>query len=145
MKQYVLMSVLLMSMFACPAVLSQEFEPEDMEIQMEMRQREMELQQREAKMEMEREMYKLELEQRRMELERAYQDDNDDDEGEGALGILLLICAVIHILVAIWVYMDIRQLNRGSGIWIIIALLAGLLGALVYAIVRLGDGQQKGS
>jgi len=145
MKQYVLMSILLVSMFVCPAVLSQEFEPEDMEIQMEMRQREMDLQQREAKMDMEREMYKLELEQRRMELERAYQDDNDDDEGEGALGILLAICAVIHILVAIWVYMDIRQLNRGSGIWIIIALLAGLLGALVYAIVRLGDGRQKES
>ncbi len=145
MKQYVLMSILLVSMFVCPAVLSQEFEPEDMEFQMQMRQQEMDLQQREAKMDMEREMYKLELEQRRMELEGARQDDNDDDEGEEALGILLLICAVIHILVAIWVYMDIRQLNRGSGIWIIIALLAGLLGALVYAIVRLGDGRQKGS
>ena len=32
MKRYVLMSFLLVSMFACPAVLSQEFEPEDMEI-----------------------------------------------------------------------------------------------------------------
>jgi len=145
MKQYVLMSILLVSMFACPAVLSQEFEPEDMEIKMEMREREMDLQQREVKMDMEREMQKMELEQRRMELESARQDDNDDDEGEEALGILLLICAVIHILVAIWVYMDIRQLNRGSGIWIVIALLAGLLGALVYAIVRLGDGRQKGS
>jgi len=145
MKRYVLMGLLLVSMFACPVVLSQEFEPEDMEIQMEMREREMELQRLDAKMGMEREMQNLELEQRRMELEGARQDDDDDDEGEGALGILLLICAVIHILVAIWVYMDIRQLNRGSGIWIIITLLAGLLGALVYAIVRLGDGRQKGS
>ncbi len=145
MKQYVLMSILLVSMFACPAVLSQEFEPEDMEFQMQMRQREMDLQQREAKMDMEREMYKLELDQRRLELESARQDDNDDDEGGGALALLLVICAVVHILVAIWVYMDIRQLNRGSGIWIVIALLAGLLGALVYAIVRLGDGRQKGS
>ena len=144
MKQYVLMSILLVSMFACPVVLSQEFEPEDMEFQMEMRQQEMELQHREAKMDMERKMQELDLEKRRMELERARQDD-DDDECEGALGVLLLICAVIHILVAIWVYMDIRQLNRGSGIWIVIALLAGLLGALVYAIVRLGDGRQKGA
>ena len=144
MKRYVLMSVLLVSMFACTAVLSQEFEPEDMEFQMEMHERKMELEQREAKMNMEREMQKLELEQRRMELERAHEDDDDDDREE-ALGFLLLICAVVHILVAIWVYMDIRQLNRGSGIWIIIALLAGLLGALVYAVVRLGDGRQKGS
>jgi hypothetical protein len=36
-------------------------------------------------------------------------------------------------------------LNRGSGIWIVIVLLAGLLGALVYAVVRIGDGRQKGS
>ena len=141
MKRYFLMSVLLVSMFVCPTVLAQEFEPEDMEIQMQMKEREMELQRLEAKMGMEREMQNLELEQRRMELESARQDD--DDDGEEAMGLLLAICAIVHILVAIWVYMDIRQLNRGSGIWIIIALLAGLLGALVYAVVRLGDGRQK--
>ena len=144
MKRYVLMSVLLVSMFACPAVLSQEFEPEDMEIEMELRERAIELQQRETKMDMEREMQKLELEQRRLELERAHNDD-DDDDGEGALGLLFLLCAVVHILTAVWVYMDIRQLNRGSGIWIVIALLTGLLGTLVYAVVRLGNGRQKGS
>ena len=144
MKRYVLMSVLLVSMFACPAVLSQEFEPEDMEIEMEMRERAIELQQRETKMDMEREMHKLEMEQRRLELERAHNND-DDDDGEGALGLLFLLCAVVHILTAVWVYMDIRQLNRGSGIWIVIALLTGLLGTLVYAVVRLGNGRQKGS
>ena len=110
----------------------------------------MELQQLDAKMGMEREMQNLELEQRRMELERArgdhdVDDDDDDDECEGGLGFLFLICGIVHILAAIWVYMDIRQLNRGSGIWIVIVLLAGLLGALVYAVVRLGDGRQKGS
>ena len=144
MKRYVLMSVLLVSMFACPAVLSQELEPEDMEIQMELRERAMELQQREAKMDMEREIQNLELEQRRLEMERATAVD-DDDEEEGALALLLLICAIVHILVAVWVYMDIRQLNHGSGIWIVIALLTGLPGVLVYAIVRLGDGRQKKS
>ncbi|HCO94942.1 MAG TPA: hypothetical protein DIU00_13490 [Phycisphaerales bacterium] len=144
MKRYVLMSVLLVSMFACPAVLSQEFEPEDMEIEMEMRERAMEMEQNERKMDMEREMHELEMEQRRLELERAHNDD-DDDDGEGALGFLFLLCAVVHILVAVWVYMDIRQLNRGSGIWIVIALLTGLLGALVYAVVRLGNGRQKGA
>ena len=146
MKRHILMSVLLVSMFACPAVLSREFEPEDMEIEMQMRERAMELEQREAKMDMEREMKKLELEQRRLELERAQNnDDDDDDDGERALGFLFLICGVVHILVAVWVYMDIRQLNRGSGIWIVIALLTGLLGTLVYAVVRLGNGRQKGA
>ena len=145
MKRNVLMSVLLVSMFLCPAVLSQEFEPEDMEIQMQVREREMELQRLEVKMNAEKEMQNLELEQRRMDMERALEDDDDDDDGEGALGLILVICVIVHILASIWVYMDIRQLNRGSGIWIVIALLAGLLGALVYAVVRLGDGRQKGS
>jgi len=142
MKRSVLMSVLLVSMFLCPAVLSQEFEPEDMEIQMQVREREMELQRLEVKMNAEREMQNLELQQRRMEMERTLEDD-DDDDGEGALGLILIICVIVHILAAIWVYMDIRQLNRGSGIWIVIVLLAGLLGALVYAVVRLGDNKQK--
>jgi hypothetical protein len=142
MKRYVFMSILLLSILAVPAVFSQEFEPEDMEMQLEMHERKMELEQRQAKMDMERKMQELDLEQRRMELERA-RDDGDD--GKGALGVLMLICGVVHILVAVWVYMDIRQLNRGSGIWIVIALLTGLMGALVYAIVRLGNGRQKGA
>ena len=146
MKRHVLLSILLVGIFACPAVISQEFEPEDIEFQMEMDARKMELEQRKAKMEMEREMQKLDVEHRRMELERARGDfDDDDDDGEEAMGVILLICAIVHILVAVWVYTDIRQLNRGSGIWIVIALLTGLLGALVYAVVRLGDGRQKGS
>jgi len=144
MKRSVLMSVLLVSMFLCPAVLSQEFEPEDMEIQMQIRERQMELQRLEVKMNAEREMQNMELEQRRMEMERALEDDDDDDDdGEGALGLILVICVIVRILAAIWVYMDIRQLNRGSGIWIVIVLLAGLLGALVYAVVRLGDNKLK--
>ena len=38
MKRNVFMSILLVSMFVCPAVLSKEFEPEDMEMQMQLRQ-----------------------------------------------------------------------------------------------------------
>jgi hypothetical protein len=141
MKTYVFLSVLLLSMLVVPSVFSQEPPPD--ERQLHLRQQEMDLQQRQAKMDMEREMQKLDLEQRRKEMERAHEDN--DREGKGALGVLLLICVIVHILVAIWVYMDIRQLNRGSGIWIVIALLTGLLGGLVYAIVRIGDARQKGS
>ena len=57
--------------------------------------------------------------------------------------LLLLLVLVVHILVAVWVYQDIRQRNSGSGIWIVVALLTGLLGVLVYAIVRLGDTREK--
>ena len=142
MKRYVILSVILLSILAVPAVFSQEFEPEDMEMQMQMRKMEMDLDQRKADLDMERQMKQLDLEQRKMDLERARHDD-DDRECEGGLVVLLLICAVVHILVAVWVYMDIRQLNSGSGIWIVIALLTGLLGALVYAVVRIGDIRHK--
>jgi hypothetical protein len=54
-------------------------------------------------------------------------------------GLLMVMCLVVHILVAVWVYKDIRTRGTGSGIWIVIALISGLLGALVYAVVRLGD------
>lgn len=58
-----------------------------------------------------------------------------------ALGLLLVVCFVIHILLTVWVYQDIRHRNAGSGIWIVITLLTGLLGAAVYALVRLGERQ----
>jgi hypothetical protein len=136
MKRHVLMGLLLVSMFACPAALAKEFVPEDFDAQMAMKEREMDLQQRQAKMDMEREMQKLDLENQRLKLEHAR------GAHKGEPHPLLLLILVVNILVAIWVYMDIRQLNRGSGLWIVIALLTGLLGTLVYAIVRLGDGRQ---
>jgi hypothetical protein len=56
---------------------------------------------------------------------------------------IVLVCLVVHILAAVWVYQDIRRRGSGSGIWIVIVLLAGLLAALVYAVVRLGDARQS--
>jgi hypothetical protein len=135
MKRHVLMGVLLVGMFACPVALSKEVVPEDADAQMARQERQMELQQRQAQMDMERERQKLDLEGQRLKIER----EREGRKSEAAP--LLLVLLVVNILVAIWVYMDIRQLNRGSGIWIVITLLTGLLGALVYAVVRLGDGR----
>ncbi len=55
--------------------------------------------------------------------------------------LMLLGMCVIHVLLAVWVSRDIRQRNSGSGVWVAIALLAGLMGALVYAVVRIGDNK----
>jgi len=55
------------------------------------------------------------------------------------LALLVLGSAIIHILLAVWVYQDLRRRNTGSGIWIVITLLAGLCGAAVYALVRIGE------
>ena len=148
MKRYVL-SMMLATMFVPAFAAAQEEGPEDIEFQMELRGREFELQQQEAQMDIERKMQELELEKRKIELEhmrrpnehpgRMEDDDDDDDE----LHPLLLLLLVVNILCAVWVYQDIRRRAGGSGIWIVIALLTGLLGTLVYAVVRLGESQKS--
>jgi len=55
------------------------------------------------------------------------------------IAFLMTLCFMLHLLLAIWVYQDIRKRNTGSGIWIIITLLAGIFGAALYALVRIGD------
>ena len=61
------------------------------------------------------------------------------------LAVLLLLVAVVHILMAIWVYADNRKRGAGYGLWIVITLLSGFFGALVYAVIRLGDLAPSGS
>src|SRR4030042_6860287 len=140
--------IALMTMLLPVAVFSQEVRPEVIQQQraarareiqtrereMEMREREMGLQQREAEMNFQQEQQQLELETRRIDLENARQAKKKDPHP------LLILLVVIHILCAIWVYQDIQKRARESGIWLVIALLSGLLGTLVYAIVRLGNG-----
>jgi len=146
MKRYVL-SVLLMSMFAYPVVFAQEPGPEDVEQQMHLHKMQLELKNHEAELAFKQEMRQLELEKQRIGLEQ--QRRMTEHLGQRAhghkpcLGLFFLGCFVVHILVAVWVYKDIRARECGSGIWIAIALLAGLCGALVYAVVRLGDSGKK--
>jgi len=150
MKRYVL-SMMLATMFVPAFAVAQEEGPEDIEFQIEMHERKMELQHREAEMDIERRMQELELEKHKIELEHMRRpkehpirvEDNDDDDDDDALHPLLLLVLVVHILCAVWVYQDIRRRAGGSGIWIVIALLTGLLGTLVYAVVRLGESQKS--
>jgi len=46
---------------------------------------------------------------------------------------------IFNILIAIWIFTDIRKRGEGSGIFIVLALLAGIPTAIIYAIVRIGD------
>jgi len=144
--------MMLATMFVPALAAAQEEGPEDFEFQFEMRQREMELEYQNAEMDIERRMQELELEKRKIELEHMRRPkeqpghmkdhDDDDDDDDGAHPLLLLVL-VVHILCAVWVYQDIRRRAGGSGIWIVIALLTGLLGTLVYAVVRLGENQKS--
>ncbi len=140
MKRCILIMVLA-AMFAPVAVFSQELErQEDPEYQMEMHERQMELEQRDAEMGFQRSMQELELEKHKIELERMRRGHGHRSHKKHPF---LLLVIIVHILVAVWVYQDIRKRNAGSGIWIVIALVAGLLGALVYAVVRIGDNDKK--
>jgi hypothetical protein len=55
------------------------------------------------------------------------------------LGLLFLVGIVCNILLAVWIYSDIRKRGEGSGIFIALALLAGIPTAIIYSLVRIGD------
>jgi hypothetical protein len=55
------------------------------------------------------------------------------------VGLFLLVAFIFNILIAIWIYADIRKRGEGSGIFVALALLAGVPAAIIYAIVRIGD------
>lgn len=46
---------------------------------------------------------------------------------------------IINILIAVWIFTDIRKRGEGSGVFVALALLAGIPTAIIYAIVRIGD------
>jgi hypothetical protein len=63
-----------------------------------------------------------------------------DHEGlAGLVRLCLLVAFVFNILIAIWIFTDIRKRGEGSGIFIVLALLAGIPAAIIYALVRIGD------
>ena len=159
MKDYLLIISLLV-LFVSPVVFAQEEDIgegpsplEELEIQthmrnaeLEMQEREMQLQQQKIAFQMRQKRQRIELEKQKLELEyqRRGLTEHTGKEGhhdEGG-GIVLVIIFIVNILLAVWVYTDIRKLNAGSGIWIIVVLLTGLFGVIPYAIVRLGNIQK---
>jgi len=137
-------------MFCSTAVFSQEpyEEPRPPEEQMDremqhLHHMQMELQEREAEFDFQQKMREFELEKRKIALKRARRAPHHPAHfkccGKGKLLPIAILCFVVHILLAVWVYKDIRARNSGSGIWIVIVLLTGLFGVLPYAVVRLGE------
>lgn len=52
---------------------------------------------------------------------------------------VLAVMVVVHVLLAVWVFGDIRKRGEGSGIFIVLALLIGVPGAALYLLSRIGD------
>jgi hypothetical protein len=130
--------------------------PEDIEhglemrrAEMEMHRAEMELEAEEAELDFRRRMHELELQERGRGLKRRGCPLSKCGPARcrccaAAVAVLCCVCLVVHVLTAVWVGLDIRDRKQGSGLWVVITALTGICGALVYAIVRLGD-QKKTS
>ena len=105
-----------------------------------------EFEQMRSGLEFDQKMRELEITKRQLELERLRREMDRPDphhqkkkDGE----FLFLIFGIVHILMAIWVYKDVRKRNNGNGVWIAITLLVGFFGASVYALIRMGDCSPK--
>ena len=57
----------------------------------------------------------------------------------GLLGLMFLAALLCNILLTIWIFTDIRKRGEGSGIFVAMALIAGIPAALIYALARIGD------
>ncbi len=57
----------------------------------------------------------------------------------GLLRLCVLVGIVFNILLAVWIFTDIRKRGEGSGIFIVLALLAGIPAAIIYTLTRIGD------
>jgi hypothetical protein len=55
------------------------------------------------------------------------------------LGLMMLVWLVCNILLAVWIFTDIRKRGEGPGIFIALALVAGIPTAIIYSLVRIGD------
>jgi hypothetical protein len=57
----------------------------------------------------------------------------------GIIRTLVVVWLVCNVLLAAWIFTDIRKQGQGHGIFIALALLAGFPTAILYALVRIGD------
>jgi hypothetical protein len=53
--------------------------------------------------------------------------------------LIFLGCVVCNLLLAVWIFTDIRKRGEGSGLFVALALVAGIPTAIIYSLVRIGD------
>lgn len=156
MKNRLWLTGFLGALLLAPLAIGQDIEEEDNDDscdaayqQMDLQSRQLKLEQQESELKFQQAMWSLELEKKKIELERERQMCKPPlppvpphgCKGGQMHGVFMLLCAVINILLAIWVHKDLRKRNTGSGLWVVITLLSGFFGALVYAVTRLGDSK----
>ena len=77
----------------------------------------------------------------------AAQDEPTEDEWDLGLGglalggmccMIILIPFIIGILIAVWVYKDASKRGMSGGLWLLIVIILGIIGLIIYLIVRRG-------
>jgi hypothetical protein len=62
--------------------------------------------------------------------------------GIAICAVVLIIWFIVWILVAIWVYKDAEKRGKSGVLWLIIVILLGLIGLIIWLVVR---GEKSGS
>ena len=139
-----LWTVVLAAMFVLSAVPAAAAKNEN-EIptaeQMEQHEKLREFRAREAEFEHEQSLRGLELDERRAKIEQMGRGPHGK---HGDCGGLVLLIIVVNILLTVWVFKDMREQKIGRALWVPITLLAGVFGAIIYAIVRNADVRRQG-
>jgi apolipoprotein N-acyltransferase len=55
------------------------------------------------------------------------------------VGLCFFLGFIFNILIAVWIFTDIRKRGEGSGIFVALAVLAGIPTAIIYALLRIAD------
>ncbi|MFX1350580.1 MAG: hypothetical protein ACFE92_18055 [Promethearchaeota archaeon] len=50
--------------------------------------------------------------------------------------ILVIVYYIIGILIAVWVYKDAKKRDMNAAVWLLIVLLTGCIGCIIYLVVR---------
>jgi len=120
------------------ALEAEKIEPEleNRERELDLRTHELELRKRELGLQMEKK--KLDLKQKMMgrKFHRKYY-PGFARKCRFFCGLIFMCAIIVRILLAIIVFRDIKQYPNISGLWIVIVLIGGFLGGIIYAIFRI--------
>ena len=61
----------------------------------------------------------------------------------GALCFIPLVLLIIGILLAVWVYKDAQKRGSSGALWLIIVILTGIIGLIIWLVVRPPIGGEK--
>lgn len=50
--------------------------------------------------------------------------------------VLVIVYYIIGILIAVWVYKDAKKRDMNAAVWLLIVLLTGCIGCIIYLVVR---------